>query len=92
MPPYSELVQQNNPLLKRIYNLKFEKKEKDPTVINQAKRLAQEEVDKIAGKLTQTSKQSLEQLVAKFFHSPPLTSLSIFPGSRTAQCSPAAPT
>jgi hypothetical protein len=51
MPPYSESVQQNNPLLKRIYNLKFEKKEKDPTVINQAKRIAQEEVDKIAGKL-----------------------------------------
>lgn len=34
MPPYSESVQANNPLLKRIYNLKLGKKEyKDPTLI-----------------------------------------------------------
>ncbi|CAD8166956.1 unnamed protein product [Paramecium octaurelia] len=45
MPPYSELVQQNNPLTKRIYVMVLNPKEqKDPTLLNQARIQASQEI------------------------------------------------
>ncbi len=45
--PFSDEIQQNNPLLKRIYKLKLgEAKEmKDPTVLNESKKLADETIN-----------------------------------------------
>jgi hypothetical protein len=42
------MVQQNNLLLKRIYNLKLGKKDqRDPTVVNQMKKQTQDEIDRM---------------------------------------------
>lgn len=53
MPPYSESVQSNNVLLRRIYQLKLGSKKdaKDPTLLNQAKKQAEEEVERVGSKL-----------------------------------------
>lgn len=49
MPPFSEDIQNNNPLMKRICQLKLSgtEKAKDPTIIHQAKKLA-EDSDKMS--------------------------------------------
>lgn len=48
LPPFSESIQNNNPLTKRIYHLKLSgtEKAKDPTIVNQVKK-AVEESEKI---------------------------------------------
>ena len=46
MPAFSEEIQNNNPLLKRIYALKSSSKTQDPTVLNELKKVAEEELYK----------------------------------------------
>ena len=82
LPPYTEMVQQNNPLLKRIYNLKLGKNEyKDPTLINQAKKQAQEEVERTnkilpAGGLSKAVQEALQQHLDWLHKCPYLASCS----------------
>jgi len=55
MPAYSEDIQNNNPLLKRIYALKAGAKTNDPTVLNELKKVAEEELYKSRSYMTQGS-------------------------------------
>jgi len=55
MPAYSEDIQNNNPLLKRIYALKAGAKTTDPTVLNELKKVAEEELYKSRSYMTQGS-------------------------------------
>lgn len=51
MPAFNSSIQNQNLLIKKIYKLKGEaKKDKDPTVINQSKKLADEEMNMFKNK------------------------------------------
>eukprot|EP01017_Pseudomicrothorax_dubius_P025065 TRINITY_DN2672_c0_g2_i1.p1 TRINITY_DN2672_c0_g2~~TRINITY_DN2672_c0_g2_i1.p1 ORF type:complete len:717 (+),score=215.11 TRINITY_DN2672_c0_g2_i1:67-2217(+) len=52
MPAYTEDIQSNNPLLRRIYALKMGGKVKDQTIVNEQRRMAEEAVDLGKMKLT----------------------------------------
>jgi AP-2 complex subunit alpha len=65
MPVYSEAIQTNNPLLTRIYALKLGPKSKDPTVMHEAKKLAEEEMFKSRSHTTNTQIFSTLQTLSK---------------------------
>ena len=62
-PPFSEEIQNNNPLLKRIYQLKIggADKIKDQTILNQSKKMADETVERIQKSLGKNREEEPEQ-------------------------------